>query len=256
MADIPSLVRDLVVANRILARESVVDAYGHVSVRHPDNPHRFFMATSMAPELVEPEHIVELNLDCTPVRDDGRPLYHERFIHGGIFEARPDVQAVVHAHSEDVLPFTIAPVALRPVIHSGSFIGPSVPVWDIADKFGLLRARRAEQHRFPVALHNTGEGGEIDGRVAGVEFLRAKAFDEAAQPEALEVHFIRPQLRTSFFRDAHRRPPFGPGFSNSGEPAPEFGELQAQPRPEFQTAEPPPVEAGPVAPGVGFEEAI
>jgi ribulose-5-phosphate 4-epimerase/fuculose-1-phosphate aldolase len=136
MADIPSLVRDLVVANRILARESVVDAYGHVSVRHPDNPHRFFMATSMAPELVEPEHIVELNLDCTPVREDGRPLYHERFIHGGILEARPDVQAVVHAHSEDVLPFTIVPVPLRPVIHSGSFMGATVPVWDMADRFG------------------------------------------------------------------------------------------------------------------------
>ena len=136
MADIPSLVRDLVVANRILASESVVDAYGHVSVRHPDNPHRFFMATSMAPELVEPEHIVELNLDCTPVRDDGRPLYHERFIHGGILEARPDVQAVVHAHSEDVLPFTIVPVPLRPVIHSGSFMGATVPVWDMADRFG------------------------------------------------------------------------------------------------------------------------
>ena len=123
MTDLSSLVRDLVVANRILARESVVDAYGHVSVRHPDNPHRFFMATSMAPELVEPEHIVEFNLDCTPVRDDGRPLYHERFIHGGIFEARPDVQAVVHAHSEDVLPFSICAVPLRPVIHSGSFMG-------------------------------------------------------------------------------------------------------------------------------------
>jgi ribulose-5-phosphate 4-epimerase/fuculose-1-phosphate aldolase len=136
MTDIPALVRDLVVANRILARESVVDAYGHVSMRHPDDPHRFFMATSMAPELVEPGHIVEFNLDCTPVRDDGRPLYHERFIHGGIFEARPDVQAVVHAHSEDVLPFSICAVPLRPVIHSGSFMGAKVPVWDMADRFG------------------------------------------------------------------------------------------------------------------------
>jgi ribulose-5-phosphate 4-epimerase/fuculose-1-phosphate aldolase len=136
MTDLSSLVRDLVVANRILARENVVDAYGHVSVRHPDNPNRFLMATSMAPELVEPDHILEFNLDCSPVHDDGRPLYHERFIHGGIFEARPDVQAVVHAHSEDVLPFSISTVPLRPVIHSGSFMGAHVPVWDMADRFG------------------------------------------------------------------------------------------------------------------------
>jgi HCOMODA/2-hydroxy-3-carboxy-muconic semialdehyde decarboxylase len=136
MSDISALVRDLVVANRILARENVVDAYGHVSVRHPDDPQRFLLATSVAPEMVEEDHIVAFNLDCTPVRHDGRPLYHERFIHGGIYETRPDVQAVVHAHAEDVLPFSISTTALRPVIHSGSFMGAHVPVWDMADRFG------------------------------------------------------------------------------------------------------------------------
>jgi len=137
MSELSDLARDLVVANRILASENVVDAYGHVSVRHPANPHRFLLASSLAPELVGEDDIMEFNLDCSPARDDGRPLYHERFIHGGIYEARPDVQAVVHAHSEDVLPFSIAKAArLRPVIHSGSFIGANVPVWDIADRFG------------------------------------------------------------------------------------------------------------------------
>jgi ribulose-5-phosphate 4-epimerase/fuculose-1-phosphate aldolase len=136
MSDLSALVRDLVVANRILARENVVDAYGHVSVRHPDNPQRFLLATSVAPEMVEQDHIIEFNLDCTPVRDDGRPLYHERFIHGGIYQTRPDVQAVVHAHAEDVLPFSISATPLLPVIHSGSFMGAYVPVWDMADRFG------------------------------------------------------------------------------------------------------------------------
>jgi ribulose-5-phosphate 4-epimerase/fuculose-1-phosphate aldolase len=136
MSDLSALVRDLVVANRILARENVVDAYGHVSVRHPGNPQRFLLASSVAPEMVEQDHIIEFNLDCTPTRQDGRPLYHERFIHGGIYETRPDVQAVVHAHAEDVLPFSISATPLRPVIHSGSFIGAYVPVWDMADRFG------------------------------------------------------------------------------------------------------------------------
>ena len=136
MTDVPALVRDLVVANRILARENIVDAYGHVSVRNPDDPHRFLLATSIAPEMVEAEHIIEFTLDGAAVRDDGRPLYHERFIHAGIYEARPDVQAVVHAHAEDVLPFSISAMPLRPVIHSGSFMGAHVPVWDIADCFG------------------------------------------------------------------------------------------------------------------------
>jgi HCOMODA/2-hydroxy-3-carboxy-muconic semialdehyde decarboxylase len=136
MTDLAPLIRDLVVANRILARENVVDAYGHVSVRHPDDPHQFLLATSIAPEMVDETHIIAFNPDGTPMCDDGRPLYHERFIHAGIYEARPDVQAVVHAHAEDVLPFTISSMPLRPVIHSGSFMGAHVPVWDIADWFG------------------------------------------------------------------------------------------------------------------------
>jgi HCOMODA/2-hydroxy-3-carboxy-muconic semialdehyde decarboxylase len=137
MSTLDTLLQDLVIANRILAKEDVVDAYGHVSVRHPDNPKHFFLARSLAPELVEPADIVELGLDGQPVREESRALYLERFIHAAIYEARPDVQAVVHAHAEDVLPFGIAQATpLRPVIHSGSFIGAHVPVWDIADKFG------------------------------------------------------------------------------------------------------------------------
>jgi ribulose-5-phosphate 4-epimerase/fuculose-1-phosphate aldolase len=137
MSSLDSLIQDLVIANRILAKEEVVDAYGHVSVRHPDDPKRFLIARSLAPDLVGPEDIVELDLDGQPLRDDSRALYLERFIHAAIFQARPDVMAVVHAHAEDILPFSIASATkLRPVIHAGSFIGTEVPVWDIADHFG------------------------------------------------------------------------------------------------------------------------
>src|SRR6201997_2581994 len=137
MSNLDAVIQDLVIANRILAREEVVDAYGHVSVRHPDDPNRFLIARSLAPELVGAEDIVELDLDGQPVRDEPRTLYLERFIHAAIFQARPDVMAVVHAHAEDTLPFGIADgTRLRPVIHSGSFIGSDVPVWDIADGFG------------------------------------------------------------------------------------------------------------------------
>jgi HCOMODA/2-hydroxy-3-carboxy-muconic semialdehyde decarboxylase len=137
MSSLQALIQDLVIANRILAHEDVVDAYGHVSVRHPDNPHRFLIARSLAPELVGPDDIVELDLDGQPVRDDGHKLYLERFIHAAIFAVRPEIMAVVHAHAEDTLPFGIAHATkLRPVIHAGSFIGGEVPVWDIADRFG------------------------------------------------------------------------------------------------------------------------
>ena len=131
-----NIITELVVANRILANEDVVDAYGHVSVRNPDHPERFFLAHSKSPAMVEAGDIVEHTLDGQALKPEQRPLYLERFIHAAIYEARPDVIAVVHAHAEDVLPFTITKPALRPVIHSGAFIGAQVPVWDIADEFG------------------------------------------------------------------------------------------------------------------------
>src|SRR3954452_24402423 len=131
-----NILSELVVANRILANEDVVDAYGHVSVRNPENPERFFLAHSKSPSLVEADDIVEHTLDGQAHKPEKRPLYLERFIHAAIYEARPDVIAVVHAHAEDVMPFTITRPALKPVIHSGAFIGAEVPVWDIAERFG------------------------------------------------------------------------------------------------------------------------
>ncbi len=137
MSSLDNIFRDLVIANRILAKEDVVDAYGHVSIRHPDNPNHFLIARSIAPELVTADDIVEIGIDGQPVREEKRTLYLERFIHAAIFEARPEIMAVVHAHAEDTLPFGIADATrLQPVIHSGSFIGSEVPVWDIADNFG------------------------------------------------------------------------------------------------------------------------
>ncbi len=127
---------DIVIANRILAHEGVVDAYGHVSARHPHDPGRYLLSRSRSPELVEPDDIMEFLLDGTPVGEDRRQPYLERFIHGAIYEARPDIHAVMHSHADEVLPFSITSAPLRPVIHVAHVIGGTVPVWDIADRFG------------------------------------------------------------------------------------------------------------------------
>ena len=136
MNDLDQARRDLVIANRILAREDVVDAYGHVSMRHPKDPERYLLSRSRSPELVEAGDILEFTLDGKPVGGDTRPPYLERFIHGAIYEARPEVMAVVHSHAEDTLPFGLTEAKMVPVIHSGSIIGSEVRTWDIAEKFG------------------------------------------------------------------------------------------------------------------------
>lgn len=136
MPELKRLLLDLVIANRILANENVVDAYGHVSFRSPNNPERYFLSRSRSPELVQQTDIMEFMLDGTPVDGDRRNPYLERFIHGATYERNPELKAVVHSHAEDVLPYTISNQPLVPVIHSAGLMGPEPPIWDIAEKFG------------------------------------------------------------------------------------------------------------------------
>src|ERR1700761_6567646 len=112
------LVADLVVANRTLARFGVLDAFGHVSVRDPRDPHRYLISRSIAPESVTAADILLLDLDSQTIdpKDDGKLLYRERFIHGEIYKARPDVNAVVHSHSPTVVPFTVTRAKLKPLL--------------------------------------------------------------------------------------------------------------------------------------------
>jgi ribulose-5-phosphate 4-epimerase/fuculose-1-phosphate aldolase len=136
MSELDQALRDLVIGNRILAHQNVVDAYGHLSIRHPSNPEHFLLSRSRSPELVVEDDIMEFTLDGNVVGDDRRPPYLERFIHGGIYEARPDVQAAVHSHAEDTLAFGIANIPMQPVIHVARTMGMQVPVWDISETFG------------------------------------------------------------------------------------------------------------------------
>jgi ribulose-5-phosphate 4-epimerase/fuculose-1-phosphate aldolase len=131
-SNLEQVVNELVAANRILYRQGVVDAFGHVSTRHPQIPNAFLIASSKAPALVSAEHIVELDLDGQPIRGSAQPLYLERFIHGEIYRARPDVGAIVHSHSPSVLPFSVVPSAsLRPICHMSGFLSSGAPVFEI-----------------------------------------------------------------------------------------------------------------------------
>jgi ribulose-5-phosphate 4-epimerase/fuculose-1-phosphate aldolase len=126
----PDLLMDLVAANRILAMEGVLDAYGHVSVRSVRKPGHFYMSRSLAPPLVKIADIMEHGPDSEPVGDDRNP-YLERFIHGEMYRQRPDVMAVVHSHSGSVIPFSITRGKMRPVYHMASFLWSGAPVFDI-----------------------------------------------------------------------------------------------------------------------------
>jgi ribulose-5-phosphate 4-epimerase/fuculose-1-phosphate aldolase len=160
MSDLDAALQEIVYANRILDREGVVDAYGHITMRHPTNPERYLMSRSRAPGLIERSDILEFTIESEPIDLQDRVVYGERFIHGTLMEARPDINAVVHHHSHAVIPFGVTGVPLRPILHMGAGIGLDVPVWDIRDNFGAtdMLVRNNEQGR---DLAKTVGGGTV-----------------------------------------------------------------------------------------------
>jgi ribulose-5-phosphate 4-epimerase/fuculose-1-phosphate aldolase len=178
----PAVIENLVAASRILADQGVVDAFGHVSIRHPANPNRYLMSRAIAPALVTADDIMEFDLDSNPVDQRGRGMFIERFIHGEVYKARPDVNAVVHSHSPGVIPFGVTQVPIRPVMHTGSFLYVGVPVWEIRKAGGTtdMLVRNAELGKSlaetlgdkPVALMR-GHGDVVVGPTVQRAVIRA-----------------------------------------------------------------------------------
>jgi HCOMODA/2-hydroxy-3-carboxy-muconic semialdehyde decarboxylase len=136
MASLDFVKEELVTANRILAREGVVDSFGHISVRHPDNPQRYFLSRARAPDCIEVDDIMEFTLEGEPIEPRNRKPYLERYIHGAIYEARPDIHSVVHNHSPSVIPFGVTGRTIRPLLHMCGSMGHEAKIWDSDAKFG------------------------------------------------------------------------------------------------------------------------
>lgn len=192
------LLEDLVTANRILSFENIVDAFGHLSVRHPDRPDRFLLSRARPPELVEREDIMEFTLEGVPSQDNAEKPYLERFIHGAVFEARPDLQCVIHSHSRNVIPFSITSEKLRPVLHSCATIGNEVPVWDSQTTFGdtdLLISSMAMARDFARVLGAgtcalmRGHGSTVAGRSIKEAVYTAIYLDVNAELQSKAAHF-------------------------------------------------------------------
>jgi HCOMODA/2-hydroxy-3-carboxy-muconic semialdehyde decarboxylase len=136
MSALAPFLDELVTANRILAREGVVDSFGHVSVRHPDRPDRYFLSRARAPELIDLDDVMEFALDGAAIDARGRKPYAERYIHGAVYEMRSDARAVVHNHSPSVIPFSVTAAPLSPIMHMCAGIGARIPTWDSRVSFG------------------------------------------------------------------------------------------------------------------------
>jgi HCOMODA/2-hydroxy-3-carboxy-muconic semialdehyde decarboxylase len=148
----PAVLEDLAVAYRILADQGVLDAFGHVSIRHPADQKRYLLARNLAPELVTAADIMEFDLDSNPVDPKGRRVFLERFLHGEIYKARADVNAVVHTHSPSVVPFGVTGHAFRPIYHMSGFLWPGVPNFDIRKETGAFTDMLVRDRKIGRAL--------------------------------------------------------------------------------------------------------
>jgi len=181
---------ELVAANRVLARLKVLDAFGHVTIRHPANPQRYLMARSIAPAIVTVDDIIEFDLDSTPIDARGRAPSIERFIHGEIYKLRPDVKAIVHSHSQTVIPFSVSKTPLRPISHVAGFLWPAVPVYDPRATVGpsnlLISNREMGKALAEVLGRNSvalirGHGDVVVATSAGLATYRAYYTEASAQ---------------------------------------------------------------------------
>ncbi len=162
MSASPDLIADLVAANHILFDQGVVDAFGHISVRHDQRPDRFLLARNMAPGNVTADDILEFDLDGNAVDAGGRKVYLERFIHGELYRARPDVMSVVHSHSHNIVPLsTVKGTPLRAIFHMAGFIGEAAPVFEIRDAGGDGTDLLITDNRLGAALAATFAGSDI-----------------------------------------------------------------------------------------------
>ena len=193
-----ALIEDLIIANRILSDRGILDAFGHISVRHPENPTRYLMARAIAPGTVTADDIMEFDLDSNPVDRRGRSMFIERFIHGEVYKLRADVDSVIHTHSMGVIPFSITKTPLRPVIHNASFLHVGVPVWEIREAGGvtdmlvrneaLARSLAAMLGDRPVVLMR-GHGNVVVGPNVRIATSRAVFTDENARMQSVALSF-------------------------------------------------------------------
>ena len=211
MQDLQESLRDLVAAYRILAAHGIIDAYGHVSLRSPRDPQRYYLARSLAPERVTADDLIEYDLDSRAQEDRGRESVLERFIHGEIYRARPEVNCVVHNHSPSVVPFSVTEVPMKALYHMAAFIGEGLPNFEIRDvrrgsdlliRDSVLGKAGAETLAAKPAALMRGHGSVVVGENLPRAVGRSIYLEQSARMQMQALLLAGPGGKVTYFDDA------------------------------------------------------
>jgi L-fuculose-phosphate aldolase len=134
--ELRELRRDVALANRIIERFGLSNAFGHASARIPGTQ-TFLIATRRSPGLADESRLLTLDFDGKLLDGEGQPN-SEFWIHARIYAVRPDVGAVVHAHPPACVCLTQVGQPHRVVHNQGGIFMAGVPEYE---RIGLIRSR-------------------------------------------------------------------------------------------------------------------
>lgn len=195
-----ALRRDLYVACQIMAREDLVQAFGHFSARIPGTD-QVLISPMMGLHAMAPGDIVTVDLDGNQVAGDAQaPM--ETHLHLALYRRRKDVLAVARTHSTMAITFGSLGIPVRPVHNFGCVFPNGVPVFNrllpnlnlvTTPKYGDAVARALGKEN---AILLRGNGTAVVGRSVAEACVRALLLEEAAALQYRCLAVGRPRYYT------------------------------------------------------------
>ena len=130
------LIQEVALANRIIERFGLSNAFGHVSARIPGTD-TFLFPTRRSPGFADENHLLTIDTDGRVLGGDGTPN-SELWIHARAYAARPELGCVVHAHPPSCVCLTGIGQPHRIVHNQGGAFVDGVAEYD---RIGLIRTR-------------------------------------------------------------------------------------------------------------------
>ena len=193
MSDIDTMKQQLVDCIRMLEHQEIIDYNGHASIRLDDG-RLLINAGNCQRSRLSVDDICTIDLDGQVEAGRGKPPL-EFHLHAGIYRARPDVRAVVHAHPRWSTVLTMAGKPYLPVYAQGSLVHP-VPLLDspnsinnraMADRLAATMGDR------PAALMKS-HGAVTVGQTIVEAFVLAAYMEENAQRQFMAMQLGQPYV--------------------------------------------------------------
>ncbi len=185
------LKQQLVDCIRMLEQSDIIDYNGHASIRLGADRLLINVGSCQRSRLTVAD-ICTIDMEGNVIEGNGKPPL-EFHLHAGVYRARPDVKAVVHAHPKWSTFLTMTGHAYQPVYAQGSLVWP-MPVLDspnsinnkaMADRLAATLGDR------PAAMMKA-HGAVTVGKTIVEAFVLANYLEENAYRQYMALQIGKP----------------------------------------------------------------